>query len=105
MSDSDKPDTQALILKQLKSIKVALCLVVVIMLLLSGVIVVGGVVVGIAAFKSNDHYGGYPDPVDRREEYIPMDEAGESATVVTRTIPFLTNSVVPMVTNSASATE
>ena len=62
MSDSDKPDTQALILKQLKFIKIALCLVVVMMLLLSGVIVVGGVVVGIAAFKSNDHYadeGGY----------------------------------------------
>ena len=48
MSDSDKPDTQALILKQLKSIKIALCLVVVMMLLLSGVIVVGGVVAGIA---------------------------------------------------------
>ena len=62
MSDSAKPDTQELILKQLKSIKIALCLVVVMMLLLSGVIVVGGVVVGIAAFKSNnDHYGGYPD--------------------------------------------
>ena len=43
MSDSDKPDTQALILKQLKFIKIALCLVVVMMLLLSGVIVVGGV--------------------------------------------------------------
>ena len=48
MSDSDKPDTQALILKQLKSIKIALCLVVVMMLLLSGLIVVGGVVAGIA---------------------------------------------------------
>ena len=56
MSDSDKPDTQALILKQLKSIKIALCLVVVIMLLLSGVIVVGGVVAGIAAFNGGDHY-------------------------------------------------
>ena len=61
MSDSDKPDTQELILKQLKSIKIALCLVVVIMLLLSGVIVVGGVVVGIAASKSNDHYDVYAD--------------------------------------------
>ena len=78
MSDSDKPDTQALILKQLKSIKIALCLVVVIMLLLSGVIVVGGVVAGIAAFSGGDHYGGYP--VDRREEYIPMDaDTNESA--------------------------
>ena len=56
MSDSDKPDTQALILKQLKSIKIALCLVVVIMLLLSGVIVVGGVVVGIASFSGGDEY-------------------------------------------------
>jgi len=56
MADSDKPDTQALILKQLKSIKIALCLVVVIMLLLSGVIVVGGVVAGIAAFSGGDHY-------------------------------------------------
>ena len=55
MEDSGKPDTQELILKQLKFIKIALCLVVVMMLLLSGVIVVGGVVVGIAAFKSNDH--------------------------------------------------
>ena len=56
MSDSDKPDTQELILKQLKSIKIALCLVVVIMLLLSGVIVVGGVVVGIASLRGGDHY-------------------------------------------------
>ena len=80
MADSDKPDTQALILKQLKSIKIALCLVVVIMLLLSGVIVVGGVVAGIAAFSGGAHYGGYPDPVDRREEYIPMDaDTNESA--------------------------
>ena len=54
MPDSDKPDTQALILKQLKFIKIALCLVVVMMLLLSGVIVVGGVVVGIAAFSGGD---------------------------------------------------
>ena len=61
MSDSDKPDTQALILKQLKSIKIALCLVVVIMLLLSGVIVVGGVVAGIAAFSGGAHYD-YAEP-------------------------------------------
>ena len=66
MPDSDKPDTQALILKQLKSIKIALCLVVVIMLLLSGVIVVGGVVVGIAVqegipFLGGDDGAGYAD--------------------------------------------
>ena len=54
MEDSDKPDTQELILKQLKSIKIALCLVVVMMLLLSGVIVVGGVVVGIVASKGDE---------------------------------------------------
>ena len=51
MPDLDKPDTQALILKQFKSIKIALCLVVVMMLLLSGLIVAGGVVVGLAAFN------------------------------------------------------
>ena len=78
MEDSDKPDTQELILKQLKSIKVALCLVVVIMLLLSGVIVVGGVVVGIAAFKSNDHYGGYD--VGNMEDSMQMDEVEGSYT-------------------------
>ena len=48
------------ILKQLKSIKIALCLVVVIMLLLSGVIVVGGVVVGIASFSSPKQSADYP---------------------------------------------
>ena len=80
MSDSDKPDTQALILKQLKSIKIALCLVVVMMLLLSGVIVVGGVVVGIVASKSNDPYGGYPDTdAGHWEESIPMDEGEEES--------------------------
>ena len=84
MSDSDKPDTQALILKQLKSIKIALCLVVVIMLLLSGVIVVGGVVVGIAAFSGGDHYAdedGYETMAADAEyvEDMPMDADHPSA--------------------------
>ena len=78
MSDSNKPDTQELILKQLKSIKIALCLVVVMMLLLSGVIVVGGVVVGIAASKSNEPNSGWTDTEPNYDEGIW--EGEESAT-------------------------
>ena len=51
MADSDKPDTQALILKQLKSIKVALWAVVVLIVLFTGGGVIGGgVIAGIVAF-------------------------------------------------------
>ena len=48
------------------------------MLLLSGVIVVGGVGFGIAAFKSNDHYGGYD--VGNMEDSMQMDEVEGSYT-------------------------
>ena len=80
MSDSDKPNTQALILKQLKFIKIALCLVVVMMLLLSGVIVVGGVVVGIASFKGDDGYVEVERMMDTAGESATSDTSGESYT-------------------------
>ena len=51
MADSDKPDPQALILKQLKSIKITLWAVVVLIVLFTGGGVVGGgVIAGIKAF-------------------------------------------------------
>ena len=51
MADSDKPDPQALILKQLKSIKITLWAVVVLIVLFTGGgVVVGGVIAGIKAF-------------------------------------------------------
>ena len=73
MADSDKPETQALILKQLKSIKVALWAHVVMIVLLTGVITAGGCVIVYYAdlaerkfFGGSDEDEGYPadNPID-----------------------------------------
>ncbi len=73
MADPDKPETQALILKQLKSIKVALWAHVVMIVLLTGVITLGGCFIVYYAdlaerkfFGGSDEDEGYPadNPTD-----------------------------------------
>ena len=69
MEDVDKPDTQVLILKQLKSIKVALWTHVVMIVLLTGVITLGGCIIvyyadlADRAFLRGDGENNYADTV------------------------------------------
>ena len=69
MSDSDKSDTQALILKQLKSIKVALWAQMVTIVLLTGGLALGGCIIvyyadlADRAFLRGDGENNYADTV------------------------------------------
>ena len=59
MADSDKPNNEALVLKQLKSIKVALWTLVTVFVILPVVAGIGtGVVIGIMALTADDAYSG-----------------------------------------------
>ena len=62
MADSNKPNNEALALKQLKSIKVALWTLVTVFVILPVVAGIGtGVVIGFIALKGGDSHGGDHD--------------------------------------------